>query len=328
MRPLCSLVALFLLGSAALEAQEPEWKEFRSPADGFSVLLPGTPEIEEENVNGVPTRYFTVKFNQRGFNVTVSDAGQPIPPSAVDNLMNSSRDHMAAGFNGTVSDERPIKCGQHPGRRFLITGPDSWAAIQLCVAGSRSYMLSAGSRRGPWPAEIVARFHNSFQLFPIAGSAASQAAPQELVWKGFRSPPDGFSVLFPGDPKLTEQKDDEGIIHRRFIVQLKGRQFSVHCADYGEPAQPFAEQLKNVGRDALVNYVKGKVSEERPAKCGLYPGWRIVITTPDTWFAYQYCVAGNRSYMALARSDGGPLPPEVVAHFHDSFKLFRPAPPK
>lgn len=162
----------------------------------------------------------------------------------------------------------------------------------------------------------------------LFGLGVLALSAQELAWKEFRSAPDGFAVLFPGDPKRTQEKDDEGNVHRRFIVQLNGPQFAVHSTDYGEPAEKFADQLKNLGRDSMVGYLKGKVTDQRPAKCGPYPGWRFVITAPQSWFSVQYCVAGNRSYMAVASSRSGPVTPELVARFHNSFKLFRPTLPK
>jgi len=113
MRRFRALGSLLLLSAFAVSAQELAWKEFRSAEDGFSVLFPGTPKVTEEKLKGFVKRYFTVQ-NGRRFKVTITDVGQPIPQNVVERVMNVARDGLASSVEGKVSDERAVKCGQHP----------------------------------------------------------------------------------------------------------------------------------------------------------------------------------------------------------------------
>lgn len=168
MKPLRALGILLLLATvaAALWAKELAWKEFRSTPDGFAVEFPGDPKLTEEKDQEFVHRRFTVRLNGRGFFVLSTDYGEPIPAKVVERLMDATRDGLVSGLKGTVSDERAVKCGQYPGRRFVITSPEGWFSVQMCVAGNRMYMAQATSRRNPVPQD-AARFHNSFKVIPI-----------------------------------------------------------------------------------------------------------------------------------------------------------------
>jgi hypothetical protein len=158
---LCSMFISML----ALAAKEPAWKEFRSAADGFAAKFPGDPKLIEEKDQEFVIRRFTVRLDGRGFFVQSSDYGEPVPPGVVERLMGSTRDGLAEGLKGTVSEDRAVKCGAYPGRRFVITSPEGWFSVQMCVAGNRMYMAQANSRRTPIPKD-AARFHDSLEIFP------------------------------------------------------------------------------------------------------------------------------------------------------------------
>ena len=166
MKTLLALATPLLLISLNVAAQELIWKQFRSTADGFSIDLPGTPKFaQEKDRDGIHHRY-TVRLNGRGFNVTCSDFGENIPEKFIERLMTSTRDGMVAGMKAKLLEDQALKCGPYPGRRFAFSGPEGWVSVKICVAGRMSCLAQASNSKGPWPAEVVARFHNSFKVSP------------------------------------------------------------------------------------------------------------------------------------------------------------------
>ena len=166
MKTLLVLAAPLLLISPDLAAQELTWKPFRSAADGFSVDLPGIPRFVEEKDRDIVHRFYTVRLNGRGFNVTCSDYGENIPEKFIERLMTSTRDGRVAGVKAKLLEDQALKCGPYPGRKFAFSGPEGWVSVKMCVAGRISCQAQATNSKGPWPAEVVARFHNSFKLSP------------------------------------------------------------------------------------------------------------------------------------------------------------------
>jgi len=168
MKTLLALAALLLLVSSGLSAQELTWKPFRSAADGFSVDLPGTPRFVEEKDRDIVHRRYTLGFNGRGFNVTCSDYGENIPEKFIERLMTGYRDSLVARTKAKLLEDQALKCGPYAGRKFALSGREGWWSVKMCVAGRRSCVAQATNSKGPWSADVVARFHNSFKLFPPA----------------------------------------------------------------------------------------------------------------------------------------------------------------
>ena len=169
MKTLPALAALLLLGALDLSAQELVWKDFRSAHDGFSAQFPGTPTFVEEKDKAdkhVVHRRYTVRLNGGGFNVSCSDFGEVIPDRLVERLMANMRDVMVQGMKAKLLEDQPQKCDRYPGRRFAFSGPEGWNSVKMCVAGRVSCVAQATNSKGPWPAEVVTRFHSSFELFP------------------------------------------------------------------------------------------------------------------------------------------------------------------
>jgi len=170
MKPTRASAFLFLLClfPPALSAQQLAWKEFRSAADGFSVLFPGMPSFVEEKDQEFVHHRYTVRLNGRGFNVSCSDAGESIPERVVERLMTSTRDGMVKGMKAKLLEDQPLKCGAYPGRRFTYAGPETSGSVKMCVAGRMSCLAQATHSKDAWPADVVNRFHDSFKLFPPA----------------------------------------------------------------------------------------------------------------------------------------------------------------
>lgn len=170
MKTLMVLMALLFLRAVDLSAQELVWKEFRAARDGFSVEFPGDPRFAEETDKAdknVVHRRYTVPLNGGGFNVSCSDFGEVIPERLAERLMASMRDVMVQGMKAKLLEDQPVKCDQYPGRRFAFSGPEGWNSVKMCVAGRLSCVAQATkSAGGPWPADVVTRFHNSFKLSP------------------------------------------------------------------------------------------------------------------------------------------------------------------
>lgn len=159
------LVFLFLsVFSLISRAQSSGWIPFSSPPDGFAVEFPGTPKLTEEKGEFMIRRFTVVDQGRGGYFVQSADAGEEIPAKYVAGIMDSTRDGLAQGLRGKVSEEKPIQCGAYPGRSFVISGPEGWSSVRLCAAGRRMYTVHAGSKSGPVASVDLARFQNSFKL--------------------------------------------------------------------------------------------------------------------------------------------------------------------
>ena len=169
MKALPALAAFLALWAVDISAKELVWKEFRSALVGFSVQFPGTPrvvEVKDEVNKDVVHRRYTVQLGGRGFNVTCTDYGEVIPDKLVERMMTGSRDVMVQGMKAKLLEDQPLQCDKYPGRRFVLSGPEGWISVKMCVAGRMHCVAQATDRQGPWPAEVVTRFHSSFKLFP------------------------------------------------------------------------------------------------------------------------------------------------------------------
>jgi hypothetical protein len=169
MKTLPALAALLLLMVVDLSAQELVWKDFRSARDGFSAEFPGAPQVVEEKDKADPNvvhRRYTVRLNGGGFNVSCTDFGEVIADRLVERLMANLRDGMVQGMKAKLLEDQPLKCDRYPGRRFAFSGPEGWISVKLCVAERVFCVAQATNSKGPWPAEVVTRFHGSFKLFP------------------------------------------------------------------------------------------------------------------------------------------------------------------
>jgi hypothetical protein len=158
-------------------------------------------------------------------------------------------------------------------------------------------------------------------------TAVSTLFAQPVEWKPFSSPPDGFTVEFPGTPKMTEEKDQE-FTHRKFIVSLPAAGYFVQASDAGEQIPlKYLDGIMNASRDSMAQGLKAKVTEEKSITCGPNPGRVFVLAGPETSASVMLCASGRRTYTVFAGSRTGLPPAGDITRFQNSFKIVTPGAP-
>jgi hypothetical protein len=93
-----------------IESVASEWKEFSSPEEGFSVLMPGTPKaasLQMDSLSGkVSYRAYGVQTTIAGYVVFCSD--MPVfsdKPEAIKQALDAAREGMLSYNEGVVSQK-------------------------------------------------------------------------------------------------------------------------------------------------------------------------------------------------------------------------------
>jgi hypothetical protein len=158
--PLVVLVPLMLAGCS--DRMVP----YTNEAGGFTVLLPGTPEVtttKNKEGHDVPT----VVLNERSGTYTISwQVPKAQGTESADAKLDTASKGMAEIINGLDHGFKAIKLGEWPGREIIIEIPtkQTWLRVRLYMVGDRLYnVITSGSRWWVDSAE-ARRFHDSFRL--------------------------------------------------------------------------------------------------------------------------------------------------------------------
>jgi hypothetical protein len=155
-------------------AQPSGWKTFDSKDGGFSVSMPGTP-----NITSQPGRLFTVHMVQSDlagtdFMVTYFDPPpRSIAPAVVEATMRKDRDQAVQGIQGTLKSEEKVTIPQGgqtwPGLASVMESPSGLCTSRLYAVGNRMYSLQVVHPKGQDHAADIAKF---FDSFTVLGSTA------------------------------------------------------------------------------------------------------------------------------------------------------------
>ena len=161
---------LFLVVKGYLK-EEPEWRPFRSPEGGFSVLTAGVPDqrrLEEELRGGkVEARYFMWSRGQVHYAVAYTDLPedfvQGIKP---DSMLAQARRALVKRVQGKMLEETATVLEVHPGVLCKIeAGDGSLLRARIFLVEWRIYDLMAGTADASEKAQAeVDAFFNSFAL--------------------------------------------------------------------------------------------------------------------------------------------------------------------
>ena len=290
----------------------PDWTVFCAPDGGFSVLMPGIPDVTEGRFdvgNGPTDRYtYGLNFNSIAYNV----AYLPRPPAVFEqNGVTGTLKDLTEGFAGRqkykILSAQDVPLGQSPGHEVVYLAAASVTdttklvtRFRLYAVGDRLYLLKAAAPTSKSLSPDIKQFINSFQLLDSAGCqqaielpalpalaatptlAATFAAGTE--WKTFTSQIGGFSLMMPGQPVLTQQPMDtpSGQLTSQFFQSQTddGRIFSMAgYTDYPSDLvkQANADRVLSSSRDGLVQMVNGKLLSEKKIILEHYPGRDLVV---------------------------------------------------
>ena len=167
-RQLLSLViALFLVAcTPALD-----WREYRPPEGGFSVLLPQKPGRSVRELS-TPAGNITMHMFSARVGADVLAAGFAdfsAPPGQV--LVDAMRDVLVGNIGGRIQGERPVAVAGGTGREFFATG-----------TLGRGDSAEAGSLR----ARLIVRDRRYYQLVWLGARSGMAEADVDLFLGSFR----------------------------------------------------------------------------------------------------------------------------------------------
>ena len=139
------------------------WQRVQPPAGGFSVLLPGTPEVSAQPIStqfGRATMHtYMVTKGSEGYMASYTDSLVPLDPErALDGARNG-----ALG-NGRLISETQISLDGAPGRFFVIQTAEMQFTAKVYVVGRRLYQaVTVTNGQGPLSATAQS-FLDSFRF--------------------------------------------------------------------------------------------------------------------------------------------------------------------
>lgn len=208
------LILSFLLSAACGGIEEYESKEGR-----FSVLMPGSPELETLTVNDPVTGprdvYLSMKETDAGaFFVAYFDVPQEytdVVGSSI--ILDGVRDGALANVQGNLLTEEIISLDGHPGRSITASvqadGQDVIMRIKIYVVDTRVYQVYWAGPSDERYSSDVDNFLESFKLtgsIPVKVRQPSQAIqstrpPAAQGFREFVDPAGNFSITIPDDWK-------------------------------------------------------------------------------------------------------------------------------
>jgi hypothetical protein len=118
-RQLFSLLALPLLFACSPAL---DWREYRMPDAGFSILLPQKPAQAERRLQTpageVGMRMYSARVGEHVFAAGFADFSRPVDAA----LLDAMRDVLAANMGGQVANEKAVESGAFKGREFSAAG--------------------------------------------------------------------------------------------------------------------------------------------------------------------------------------------------------------
>jgi len=168
MRRLAFAFALVLLAfqfvSASAQAQ---WREFRSDADGFTVMLPQEPNASSRRIKDTTATQSMILIYQGEvtYLVSVVHMEKGTGPKNPDlkyfqNLMKN----YTEGSNTVLRTSKSATIAGKPGIDAITDAGDSAHQVQVLAAGDRVFMVIYVGPKGQENSDDATRFRNSFKL--------------------------------------------------------------------------------------------------------------------------------------------------------------------
>jgi TonB family protein len=131
------------------EQKSTAWKEFSSAPGGFSVLLPGIPEMQATQIDTlagqIPNITYTLAVDPSWFIIMYSDMPVSSSTARQTDMLNAGRDRMLAGDKDLrLVSETDIWLAGHPGREWVTQDKDSVTKGRAFIVNGRVYAMMFG----------------------------------------------------------------------------------------------------------------------------------------------------------------------------------------
>ena len=163
------LVLLVLFCGCIGSEDDVALETFTSKDDGFSILMPGTPELETHTVNTVAgpiTVYvYQVESNgivyQVGYNDYPEEAMEGLTP---EQMLDGARDGAVANVFGELIAEEIISLNGYPGRQINIAVEDNGIRAKIFLVDNRLYQVLVVGPKNKMYYKNVGDVLDSFEL--------------------------------------------------------------------------------------------------------------------------------------------------------------------
>ncbi len=166
-----------------------------------------------------------------------------------------------------------------------------------------------------------------------AALLCSGCGPKTADWIKYNSPEGRYSVLLPGEPKLSTQESTTATGEKfpQYIAASQDSSGALCMVGYFNFAPGTAFSFDD-GRDGMVAAVKGTLISEKTISLGDHPGRELrVAATGDDGKKYiiraKFYQAESRVYVVqliVAQSSEGPSVDAKGAKYFDSFQITKP----
>jgi len=169
----CVLAALVVSGPAAAE-----WKEFNSVSEGFGVVFPADPDVDEvamfEVVPGkmVPARIYSTRYDNSLFKMTVVDGRDAGLQEAA--VIDQALKRLTQG--GETKINFPHRIYRIYGRQLSVARPDgSLTTAAVFFANDRLYQIESTKLAGGTKSDRI-----RFQQSPTCDRNVANRSPQQM----------------------------------------------------------------------------------------------------------------------------------------------------
>lgn len=138
----------------ATESNSKTWKEFESKDGFFSVLLPGTPVVQVQQVGSAegPLEYFSYTLQTATHSYFVAYVDFPEVPNDVRGIikiLDGGRDGAVATINGKLISEVDFLLKGVPARAITVDGPSQVLKARIYLAELRLYLTMIVANKNP-----------------------------------------------------------------------------------------------------------------------------------------------------------------------------------
>jgi hypothetical protein len=161
-------IACLLLGLQFVPAPaQAQWREFRSEADGFTVMLPQEPRVSSRRIKDTTATQSMILIEKGEITYLVSvvhmvkGTGPKNPDQKYfQNLMKN----YTEGSSTTLRSSKPATIAGKRGIDGISDSGNSAHQVQVMATGDRVYMVIYVGPKGHENSEDATRFRNSFKL--------------------------------------------------------------------------------------------------------------------------------------------------------------------
>ncbi len=162
----------------------------------------------------------------------------------------------------------------------------------------------------------------------LACVLGARAADAGTEWSTFKDPEGRFSILMPGDPRVSNTTnaasgDKLGSETHDYLASKDSGFFAVGVTIYDKAAKIDVEGELAANRDNFNKAVSGKLTGQLRRSFGDYPALEFKTSSAQVNFSSLVVLVGTNCYMVVARYQT-PDEPAEVTRFFQSFRLLSP----